>query len=245
MRGFGLFRSARTYSALTLHRAALPKVYLNNSGIRELGNLHKFSCPVGINYIHSTNTHFQASRDQQSIQTSTIDKDTASLSIWNHLKDVRLAPVPALTLGLAGLLPFVSIPAYFSMSGVFSPTLAFAQAAYGASILSFLGGVRWGFSVAPASVNWQDLGYSVTPSLIAWTALLLPLKLSIFTVAGGLMFAAYSDVTMQGYTSWFKGLRLLLTFVAVISLLITLKYSFFQKEDPCANQKGSTKLSEK
>ena len=34
-----------------------------------------------------------------------------------------------------------------------------------------------GFSVggkSPESVNWNDLGYSVTPSLMAWTALLLP-----------------------------------------------------------------------
>ena len=214
-------------------------VSLNNSGIREFGNLHKFS-QVGINYIHSTNNHFQASGGQGGTQTSTIDKNTASLSIWDHLKEVRRAPVPALTLGLAGLSPFVSIPTYFSMNGVFSPTLAFAQVAYGASILSFLGGVRWGFSVADetsASVNWQNLGYSVTPSLIAWTALLLPLKLSIFTVAGGLTFAAYLDVTMQGYTSWFKGLRLLLTFVAVISLLITLKYSFLSRGGPTCQSK--------
>ena len=64
--------------------------------------------------------------------------------MWIYLKEVRESPVPALTLGLAGLLPFVSVPIYLALTGVFSPSLEFAQAAYGASILSFLGGVRWG-----------------------------------------------------------------------------------------------------
>ena len=175
-----------------------------------------------------------------SFQRKNNENEQNVVSMWTHLKEVRESPVPALALGLAGLLPFVSVPIYFASTGVFSPSLYFAQAAYGASIPSFLGGVRWGFSVAgksPESVNWNDLGYSVTPSLMAWTALLLPSQLCITTVAAGLLFPAYCDVTMCGYPTWFKGLRLLLTFVAVLSLLFTLMCSFFMKQSEESDKK--------
>ena len=49
---------------------------------------------------------------------------------------------------------------------------------YGAVILSFLGGVRWGMAVDgskfPPSSAWYHYTWSVTPSLMAWAALCLP-----------------------------------------------------------------------
>ncbi len=51
------------------------------------------------------------------------------------------------------------------------------QLAYGASILSFLGGVRWGMLVTPGTPitgSWLQYSYAVAPSLVAWSALLMP-----------------------------------------------------------------------
>lgn len=66
-----------------------------------------------------------------------------NISVLSDLRCLPQGPGPALCLGVAGLIPFVSAPLYMANSGYFLPDIASAQLAYGASILSFLGGVRW------------------------------------------------------------------------------------------------------
>ena len=104
------------------------------------------------------------------------------------------------------------------------------QLAYGAVILSFLGGVRWGKLVTPGSPiqsTWGQYSWSVTPSLIAWPALMIPsLPISSLVVASGLGLSGYLDIKQSGYASWFKGLRIVLTTVAILSLLSTLILSY-------------------
>lgn len=104
------------------------------------------------------------------------------------------------------------------------------QLAYGAVILSFLGGVRWGKLVTPGSPiqsTWGQYSWSVTPSLIAWPALMIPsLPISSLIVASGLGLSGYLDIKQSGYASWFKGLRIVLTTVAILSLLSTLILSY-------------------
>ena len=65
-----------------------------------------------------------------------------NMSILSDLRCLPQGPGPALCLGVAGLIPFVSAPLYMANSGYFLPDIATAQLVYGASILSFLGGVR-------------------------------------------------------------------------------------------------------
>ena len=65
-----------------------------------------------------------------------------NISVLSDLRCLPQGPGPALCLGVAGLIPFVSAPLYMANSGYFLPDIATAQLAYGASILSFLGGVR-------------------------------------------------------------------------------------------------------
>ena len=149
---------------------------------------------------------------------------STALVVYDSLKDLKSSPVPALVLGFSGLIPFVAAPGFLIMSQVYSSQIAFAQMAYGASILSFLGGVRWGFAVLEETAlrpDWYNMGMSVMPSLIAWVGLLLPDPYSIFTVMCGLAGAGYYDVITWGYPLWFKGLRFCLTFVAVLSLWTT------------------------
>ena len=147
---------------------------------------------------------------------------------------LKSGPPPALALGVAGLIPFVSAPAYMVQMGQFMPLIAQGQLAYGAVILSFLGGVRWGKLVTPGSpiaATWSQFTWSVTPSLIAWPALLMPEQiLANLTVLLGLILSGYLDFKQPGYQSWFKGLRILLTSIASISLLVTMLLYFLLEQ---------------
>jgi hypothetical protein len=149
------------------------------------------------------------------------DTKTKDVTVWSSVKDMKHSPVPALVLGVSGLIPFVGAPAYMLASGVYCSTLALMQVAYGASILSFLGGVRWGFTLYeenPVQPDWVNLGYSIVPSLVAWAGILMPNPWSCLTLILGLTASGYCDMAMYGYPTWFKGLRFLMTFFAVLSL---------------------------
>jgi len=148
------------------------------------------------------------------------------LTILSDLKELPKSPTPALCLGLAGLIPFAAGPIYMLNSGFLLPDIVTAQLAYGATILSFLGGVRWGLLVKGGDdlpPSWAQYSWAVTPSLLAWTALLLPdIGLGISLCAASLGLTAYLDLLQPGYSSWFRGLRFLLSFGAILSLLATL-----------------------
>ena len=88
---------------------------------------------------------------QKSSTSRFFTKDVkAALKNFGDIKD---APPSALTYGISGLIPFASIPAYMISSGIFIPELAYCNLAYGAVILSFLGGIRWGSSL-PCPEVW-------------------------------------------------------------------------------------------
>lgn len=79
-----------------------------------------------------------------------------------------------LILGAGGLFPFAAAPYLMLSSGIFQPDIVLYQTMYGATILSFLGGVRWGFTLPPGSSQAPDatnLCYSAMPQLWAWGAL--------------------------------------------------------------------------
>lgn len=150
---------------------------------------------------------------------------TTALAVVKDLKHVKSSPRPALILGASGVIPFVAPPMYMMMTGTYMAGMAFSQVAYGACILSFLGAVRWGLSLAEDGIvrpNWVNLGYSVTPSLVAWLALLMPTPFALSTLMVGLGGAAYMDLTMFGYPAWFKALRFILSFAAILALWTTL-----------------------
>ena len=153
-----------------------------------------------------------------------------------HRDNIKSAPMPALVLGFSGHIPFV-LPAVYAVATMScSCNVAYAQMAYGATILSFLGGVRWGLTLTQSDVakpNWSNLGYSVMPSLIAWLGLLMPLQPSVVCIASGLLLAGVVDSRMKGYPPWFKSLRFYLTTVALFSLIVTYVYSLlFPTDEP-------------
>uniref|UniRef100_A0A3Q3MA49 Transmembrane protein 69-like n=1 Tax=Mastacembelus armatus TaxID=205130 RepID=A0A3Q3MA49_9TELE len=144
------------------------------------------------------------------------------------MKNLWESPKPALYLGFAGLIPFVSPTLFMAMTESFSPELAYAQLAYGASIMSFLGGSRWGFALpesSPARPDWINLANSVVPSLLAWVAMLMSDSLipAATMIIMGLGISLHYDLSLlPTYPSWFKALRSVLTIVACFSLVGTL-----------------------
>ncbi|XP_014271675.1 transmembrane protein 69 [Halyomorpha halys] len=142
------------------------------------------------------------------------------------LKDVKLselhnAPLPAFWYGFGGLAPFVLPPLSFILFG-YSPFLGAVQLTYGATILSFLGGIKWGHHVKEnSSLTWESLGWAVIPQSIAWISLMMPQTLGFIMISGGLLVSGYCDLTMMKYPNWYRAMRLSLTIPAVISLLLT------------------------
>lgn len=105
-----------------------------------------------------------------------------------------IAP-PFRLLGYAGLLPFAAAAALAAVGppawrGAAIPALA----AYGATILSFLGAVHWGLALrappAEAPALWPRLGLGVLPALVAWVALLLPVRPGLLLLAAGALAVA-------------------------------------------------------
>ncbi|XP_076601534.1 transmembrane protein 69-like [Chaetodon auriga] len=152
------------------------------------------------------------------------------------LRALTQAPKPALYLGFSGLIPFVSAPLLMAAMQSFYPEVAYAQMVYGASIVSFLGGARWGFAIpagSPAQPDWMNLGNSVVPSLLAWLALLCwdNITEGALIVIMGLGLSLHYDLTLlPGYPSWFKAMRTILTLVATFSLVVTLTIKRFCPE---------------
>lgn len=144
------------------------------------------------------------------------------------MKQLWNAPKPALYLGFAGLIPFVSPTLFMAVTETYCPQLAYVQLAYAASIVSFLGGARWGFALpesSPAKPDWINLSNSVVPSLLACVTMLMSDSIvpAVTMIIMGLGIALHYDLALlPTYPSWFKALRAILTIVAFFSLLGTL-----------------------
>lgn len=145
------------------------------------------------------------------------------MRVFEALNTVPKAP---LWLGLSGVLPFAFGLIIFALGGVAAVSAELALRAtvvYGAVILSFLGGVRWGIGLLLENPDKRDarLSLSVVPSLLGWVAALIPAFPALVLLA--LAFAAQGawdvgDAQADGAPGWFPQLRMLLT-ALVCSLL--------------------------
>jgi hypothetical protein len=138
-------------------------------------------------------------------------------------------PAAALVLGLAGLIPFIAgaaalwvpLPPLTPDPGLKLVTV------YGAIILSFLGGIRWGTAIGPYGTRRQgmELAASVLGSLAGLAAVFIPAVPALTLLIAGFLMQALWDVTSVEagrLPQWFGKLRMLLTAGAVISLTATL-----------------------
>ena len=138
-------------------------------------------------------------------------------------------PRSALSLGLAGLLPFWGLAISII---VLDPPIKYfavqAEITYGAVILSFLGGIHWGLAAMnERHANWLGLGWGVTPSLIAWGALFLQPSLGLMLLVIGFLAAAIIDFRIFASNidnAWFGKLRTVLSIGTITALLLTLSF---------------------
>jgi hypothetical protein len=138
-------------------------------------------------------------------------------------------PGAALFLGLAGLIPFAAgALSLWAPLGPLVPALGLHLIiAYGAIILSFLGGIRWGTAIGPYDSSRQGLEFaaSVLGSLAGLAAVFIPPIPALSLLIAGFLMQALWDVTSVEagrLPGWFGKLRMLLTAGAVISLTAAL-----------------------
>jgi hypothetical protein len=135
--------------------------------------------------------------------------------------------ITAFRLGLLGLVPFAGL-AVASLAGgddlrvVANPALL----AYGATILSFLGGIHWGLVLARPLLSPREtlvmLGVGVLPQLLGWVALIVPAPLGHMLCAGGLVLFLAADraaVSRGLAPAWFMQLRWPLSCGAALAML--------------------------
>ena len=130
-------------------------------------------------------------------------------------------------LALAGFLPFALCALWLVLGNAAQP--AWHQAfdvmrAYGISILSFLGGIRWGAALDSDKAGRIFL-HSVCPALAAWaTIFMTPIfALAILAMAFAAQ-GAWDVIAAQNGSlpSWFGPIRIKLTFLVVASLLVAM-----------------------
>ncbi|MBE7197978.1 MAG: DUF3429 domain-containing protein [Parafilimonas terrae] len=129
-------------------------------------------------------------------------------------------------LGLAGLLPFwflaIADVLDLKVPGLGGTAIGDALAVYAATILAFLGGIRWGLAVGKGG-NPSDYVVSVLPQLAGWACLLVPSPWR-FVVLGLLILLlgpADRHLVARGMApDWFGRLRLILSTGAGAALFL-------------------------
>ncbi len=152
---------------------------------------------------------------------------TLESSLNNLVSRLSAAPRPALFFGLAGLIPFVGLALLVVVAPPDTQDPASqALLQYGALIATFVGALHWAYAVAGVASSASATaryGWSVLPSLVAWLALQPPTQTGLRLVAVLLVACYLADRQLLRPTSlpqWIADLRLLLTSVAVVSLVV-------------------------
>jgi hypothetical protein len=138
-------------------------------------------------------------------------------------------PGLALALGLVGLIPFVAgaLALWLPLPWL-APDQGLALVrAYGALVLAFLGGIRWGTAIGPYGWCRQGLDFAggVLGTLAGLAALFLPVLPALTLLLAGILMQALWDVTSveEGrLPQWFGRLRMLMTSVAALALIAAL-----------------------
>lgn len=134
----------------------------------------------------------------------------------------------AWALSLGGFIPFAFLAITLLSLGTtneFFSSLFDIFKVWSALILSFLGGIRWGFAIAHEPFENRNLLLSVIPSILAWFVLLLPDAYTILALL--LLFCVHgawdSFYINQGKVApWFGKIRITLTFLVAAAHVVVL-----------------------
>lgn len=133
-----------------------------------------------------------------------------------------LPPVPV-CLGYLALVPFVvAAAAVWIAPRMAQDQAAVALSAYAATVVSFLGGVHWGFGFRNSQVSTGLFVWGVVPALVAWAALLLPVTAALAVHSVTLLTCFLVDRMVyprHGAGAWLP-LRARLTAIAVPACLV-------------------------
>ena len=130
-------------------------------------------------------------------------------------------------LAYAGLTPFVGLAVVlWLVDPDLHPFVALAMTGYGASIVSFLGGIHWGIGFRNVSRMHNaplfNFGWGVVPSLLAWIAITMPAFAGLPLLAA-ILFLCYAvdrkTYPEVGLEEWLP-MRWHLTWVAALSCLM-------------------------
>lgn len=142
-----------------------------------------------------------------------------------RLSDV---PLPALVLGLAGLIPFLAgAVAVWLFEPMAARVAQDMQVAYATVILSFLGAVHWGAALGrpDGARSWGWMGWSVTPALLAWFSVMMAPGSALMALMACYLaaFAVDMQAVKKGLLPlWYLSLRRVLTTGAFLCLGATL-----------------------
>ena len=126
-------------------------------------------------------------------------------------------------LGYAGLIPFILFSLLmWLVTPEVHPLVAIALAGYGATIASFLGGIHWGIGLRQGTARPKlHLIWGVTPSILAWIAVIMPAYAGLPLLALLLLACYLVDRKTwpdAGLRDWLT-LRFRLTVVATLACL--------------------------
>jgi len=154
-------------------------------------------------------------------------------SAVSNLPNVKHTPPAVLFLGLyCGAMPFFLLPVLIAAVQSYAKILIYANLSYGAIILAYLGAVRWAFALPETKdkkmePTFLNMGLAVSPSCIAWAALLLDGSAGFLLLVGTFTLILLQDLYSDIYPPWYKSFRIILIGIALLSLLTTLIMSRF------------------
>jgi len=144
------------------------------------------------------------------------------MAMPSNVNASQAMPFPARAIGLACLIPFTLGALAVCLAPEIRAEAAAALIVYGAIVLSFLGGIRWGFAVLEGGqARWTAYGLSAIPSLMAWIGALCggPDGLGILALALTVwFFVERAAPPALPLPAWYGRLRGVLTTIATLSL---------------------------
>ena len=140
-------------------------------------------------------------------------------------RDSITIPKSAFTLGFLGIIPFIATATINLVPGAPLHELSMhALLGYGAVILSFLGGIRWGVAIltTDSADLFGPLFVSIVPAALGWLALLLPSSMGLMLLALGFAAMLIADLRLSSAPPWYRSLRRPLSVGAIVSLILGL-----------------------
>ena len=133
------------------------------------------------------------------------------------------ARIIAWGLALAGLIPFVGCAGLVLFAPSSGDAWLTPLGAYGAIILSFLGGAHWGRELAEPQPRALPLVLSNLPAIAAWLTFLptVPHAFQFLVLIFGFIAMLYWDWRDQ--PTWYRPLRLMATVGAALSLGVVMQ----------------------